>query len=638
MFYSTRSKLIVGFLGVSLLVGAVSLFIGGQLLYKSVLDEARTRVRLDLNAAREIYLTRIKSMKIALNITTLGFGFLSSVREWDKPDLVFRLGRMANYADLDFAGLTNSNGEPICRLGPDSVPNKNPQPINPMAKLALARKAAVSGTVILSREFLIAENPELADRARILLFPAPGSSTGEQEEITSGMALVTAVPVIQQGILLGILYGGVLLNQNSTIVDTVRDTVFLNETYKERSIGRASIFMKDIRISTNVTMRNGERAIGTGVSPEAREHVFDNGERWTERVFVLSDWYITSYEPIEDIYGNRIGILDVGVLGEKYVDLGRKALFVFILITVAGMFVAVGLGYFIAHRITSPVRRLIKASQQVSEGSLSPDIDPISKDEIGLLQKNFKEMVAAMGRRRAASESKLIQSEKHASIGRLAAGVAHEINNPLTGVLTYTHLLLKRNDIADDIRADLETIAAATNRVRNIIKGLLDFSRQTELNPESTDINRLVRSAISLMENQALVKGIRIRFNPGENLPNLIIDPGQFQSVLLNILLNSLDATESGGTITISTTISLFSNNPDKKGVEISITDTGCGIPQEDFSKLFDPFFTTKEMGKGTGLGLAVSMGIIQKHGGTIKVQSEVGQGSTFSVWVPAGG
>ena len=638
MFYSIRSKLIASFLGVSLLAGGVSLLVGGQLLYKSVLDEARTRVRLDLNAAREIYLTRIKSMKIALNITTLGFGFLASVRGWDTTDLVFRLGRMAQHADLDFAGLTNPSGETVCRIGPDPIPNKSPQPLNRIARLALERKAPVAGTIMLSEEFLVAEDPELANRARISLAPTPDISPTDQKEVTSGMGLAAAVPVIHQGELLGILYAGLLLNRNPTIVDTVRDTVFLNETYKGRSIGRASIFMKDIRISTNVMTQSEERAIGTRVSQYVKEHVFDQGERWIERAFVLSDWYITSYEPIEDVYGSRIGILGLGVLEEKYVDIGRNALLVFVLITVAGMLLAIGLGYFISHKITGPVRRLIKASQQVSEGSLTPEIDPISNDETGILQKTFKQMVAALGRRRAESESKLIQSEKHASIGRLAAGVAHEINNPLTGVLTYTYMLLKRNDIGDDIRADLETIADATKQVRKIVKGLLDFSRQTELNPESTDVNRLVRSAISLMEHQALVKGVSIKLNQGENLPSLTLDQSQFQSVLLNVLLNALDATDPGGAITISTMIGLSSSDHDQKGVEISIADTGCGIPQEDLSKLFDPFFTTKELGKGTGLGLAVSLGIVQRHGGTIKVRSELGQGSIFSIWVPIAG
>jgi two-component system, NtrC family, sensor kinase len=282
------------------------------------------------------------------------------------------------------------------------------------------------------------------------------------------------------------------------------------------------------------------------------------------------------------------------------------------------------------------VHRLIKASQEVSEGSLKPEIGPISKDqEMRVLQNTFKDMVESMGRRRIEAENRLIQSEKQASIGRLAAGVAHEINNPLTGVLTYTHMLLRRKDIEDDIRSDLQTIAESTERVRNIVKSLLDFSRQTKLDKESIEINKLVSSAISLMENQALVKGVSIKFSPGGNLPMLTLDRSQFQSVLLNIIINALDATEPGGSITIHTATAVSASDSGHRGVEITIADTGSGIPPDNLDKLFDPFFSTKEVGQGTGLGLSVSYGIIQRHGGTIRVQSELEKGSTFFIWIP---
>ena len=335
----------------------------------------------------------------------------------------------------------------------------------------------------------------------------------------------------------GVLYGGILLNRSENIVDTVRETVFRGGNYKGRSIGTATIFLKDIRISTNVLDPEGKRAIGTLVSPEVKKTVLDKGKRWMDRAFVVNDWFITAYEPIEDIAGRRIGMLYVGVLEEKYTDIQRKVLAVFILITLAGMALATGIGYILADKIIKPVQRLINASQLVSEGSLTPDIGPISKGEMGLLQNTFKNMVAAVGSRRAASEDRIIQSEKQASVGRLAAGVAHEINNPLTGVLTYTHMLLRRKDIAPEVRSDLETIVAATERVRKIVKGLLDFSRQTKLDPELTDINRLVGSTIALLENQALVKGVAIKFNSGENLPLVKLDRSQFQSVLINIII-----------------------------------------------------------------------------------------------------
>jgi len=635
MFYSTRSKLIASFLGVSILVGAVSLFIGGQLLYKGVLSEATNRVRLDLNAAREIYLARIKAIICPLTITSLEPAFRAALQEREIPGIISRLETVARRGELDFVGVVRKEGDTLCGVGKSSLRCKTVEIDNPIAGLVFDRMVPVSGTVILGREFLSTESHELADRARIRLLPTPRAAPREEEEETSGMALAAALPVFEDGELLGVIYGGVLLNRNTDIVDTVRDTVFQHEIYKERSIGTATIFFNDLRISTNVLTPDGKRAIGTRVSKEVKEYVLGQGKRWTNRAFVVSDWYITAYEPIEDIFGERVGMLYVGVLEQKYVDMRRKALTVLVLIIAAGMALAIGLGYVLADKIMNPVHRLVKASQQVSEGSLTPEIGHISKGEIGVLQNTFKDMVAAMSRRRAEAQDRLLQSEKQASVGRLAAGVAHEINNPLTGILTFTRILLRNKGIGDKNLSHLQKIAESTVRVKEIVKGLLDFSRQTELDQEPAEVNRLIRSLISTMENQALVKGVSIEFNPGENLPMLTLDRSQFQSVLVNLIINALDATEPGGNITVSTGISLSASDTGQKGVEIAITDTGCGIPQENLDKLFEPFFTTKEVGKGTGLGLAVSLGIIQRHGGTIRVQSEVGRGSTFTIWLP---
>jgi two-component system NtrC family sensor kinase len=634
VFSSTRSKLIVSFLVVSFLVGVVSLFIGGQLLYKSVLSEATNRVGLDLNAAREIYQSRIKAIQCPLTLTSLEPAFRAALKKRELSELIPRLETVARRAELDFVGIVRKEGDTLCGVGKSSLRCKAVEITNPIAGLVFDRKVSISGTVVLSKEFLSAESPELADRARIGLLPTPRAAPRAEEEETSGMALAVAAPVFEEGDLIGVIYGGLLLNRNQAIVDTVRDTVFQHEIYKGRNIGTATIFFNDLRIATNVMTPDGKRAIGTRVSKEVKEHVLTKGKRWTDRAFVVNDWYITAYEPIEDIFGERVGMLYVGVLEAKYADIRKKALSVFVLITLAGM--ALAMGYILANKIMNPVHQLIKASQQVSEGSLTPEIGPISKDEeMRILQNTFKDMVASMERRRAEAENRLLQSEKQSSIGRLAAGVAHEINNPLTGVLTYTHMLLRRKDIGNDIRADLQTIAESTERVRKIVKGLLDFSRQTKLDQEPTDVNMLIRSVISPMENQALVKGVSITFDPGENLPTVTLDRNQFQSVLINLIINALDATEPGGNINIYTATGLSASDTGHKGVEITIADTGSGIPPDNLDKLFDPFFSTKEVGQGTGLGLSVSYGIVQRHGGTIRVQSELGKGSTFFIWIP---
>jgi two-component system NtrC family sensor kinase len=612
--------------------------VGGQLLYKTVLNEATNRVRLDLNAAQEIYLSRIKGVKVALNITTLGPVFRWALERHDAQKIIPLLTNIAQQTELDFVGIVTKDGKTLCRIGPNSIPKGNSPP-NPIANLALQERIAVSGTVILSNEFLFAENPELANRARIRLLPTKMATPRPENEELSGMALAAAVPVYDSGNFLGILYGGVLLNRSQEIVDRVRDTVFQHEIYKGQSIGTATIFFRDIRISTNVLSPDGSRAIGTVASGEVTKHVMTEGKKWTDRAFVVNDWYITAYEPIEDIFGQRIGMLYVGVLEAKYADVRWEALSLFIIITVAGTVLALGLGYIIANKMSRPVKQLIEASAQVSQGNLSPEIGPISKSEIGLLQKTFKEMLTSLQERdkkqRVESEIKLLQSEKQASIGKLAGGVAHEINNPLTGIFTFTHMLLRRKDIPEDLRPDLETIAQETERVRKIVKGLLDFSRQTELDREPTDVNRLIRHTMSLVENQALIKGVSLNFEPGEGLPMITLDRNQMQSVLLNIIINALDATDASGSITVTSGIGVSTSKPGQNGIEILCTDTGCGIPPENLNKLFDPFFTTKDVGHGTGLGLSVSYGIVERHGGTIWVQSKVGKGTTFKVWLP---
>lgn len=638
MFYSTRSKLILSFLSISFLVCGVALLVGGQLLYKAVLNEATNRIRLDLNAAREIYLSRTKGVKVALNIATLGPVFRSALEKKDVQKILPLLTNLAQQTELDFAGIVTKEGKMLCRIGPNSIPKQNGPP-NPIANLALRQRIPISGTVILSNEFLFEENPELANRARIKLLPTRRATPRPESEELSGMALAAAVPVFDSGNFLGVLYGGVLLNRGQEIVDRVRDTVFQHEIYKGQSIGTATIFFKDIRISTNVLSPDGSRAIGTVGSEEVTKRVLTDGEKWTDRAFVVNDWYITAYEPIEDIFGQKVGMLYVGVLEAKYADVRWKALSIFILITVAGMVLALGLGYIISNKMSRPVKQLIEASNQVSQGNLSPEIGPISKSEIGSLQKTFKEMLTSLQerdkRQKVESETKLLQSEKQASVGKLAGGVAHEINNPLTGIFTFTHMLLRRKDIPEEVRSDLETIAQETERVRKIVKGLLDFSRQTELDRESTDVNRLIRHTISLVENQALIKGVSLNFEPAEGLPMITLDRNQMQSVLLNIVINALDATDPGGSITITSGIGVSTSHPGRNGIEILCTDTGCGISPENLNRLFDPFFTTKEVGHGTGLGLSVSYGIVERHGGTIWVQSKVGKGSTFKVWLP---
>lgn len=638
MLYSTRSKLILSFLGIALLISGVAIWVGGRLLYGAVLTEAINRVRLDLNAASDIYLSRAKEIRTSLQLASTDPTFPTAVEAREPGKLLDRLKEVAHQTDLDFMGIVATDGTTICRIGPNPTSTR-PAPPNPIAGMALKKRTSVAGTVVLNHEFLFAENPDLAEKARIRLLPTPMATPSKESEELTGMALAAAVPIFESGKLFGILYGGALLNRSHEIVDRVRDTVFRHEMYKERSIGSATIFLKNIRIATNVLNPDGTRAIGTVASEEVARHVLIDGKTWAARAFVVNDWYITAYEPIEDILGQRVGMLYAGVLETKYADIRSEALAFFFVIIAGAMAAAVALGYAFANRIIQPVRKLIEASAQVSQGNLSPEIGPISNTEIGVLQKTFQNMLESLRKRderqKVESETKLLRFEKQASVGKLAGGVAHEINNPLTGVFTFTHMLLRRKDLPEEVRSDLETISQETERVRKIVKGLLDFSRQTELDRKPTNVNHLCSATIALLENQALIKNVNLVLEESEDLPPATLDQNQIESVLINLIMNALDATPPGGQITVTTGFGMSPRTPGSKGVEIVCKDTGCGIDSDHLDKIFDPFFTTKDIGQGTGLGLSVTYGIVERHGGTIHVQSKVGRGSAFTVWLP---
>ncbi len=226
------------------------------------------------------------------------------------------------------------------------------------------------------------------------------------------------------------------------------------------------------------------------------------------------------------------------------------------------------------------------------------------------------------------SEQLGAESEKLAAIGRLAAGVAHEINNPLTGVLTFSHLLREKENLDEQDRQDLDLIIRETTRAGRIVRGLLDFARETPTAKEPLDVNDVVRQTIRLLGNQQAFQQITIIEDLAEGLPQIHGDMNQLQQVLLNLSLNACEAMPDGGRLTVSTSVQ------DGK-VLMKVADTGCGIKREHLEQVFEPFFSTKPVGKGTGLGLSVSYGIVQQHGGDVEIQSEEGKGTTFTIVLP---
>jgi two-component system NtrC family sensor kinase len=228
------------------------------------------------------------------------------------------------------------------------------------------------------------------------------------------------------------------------------------------------------------------------------------------------------------------------------------------------------------------------------------------------------------------TRSKIMESERLALIGQLSANIAHELNNPLQGIVTYSHLLLEESPPDDPARDSLEKIVTQANRSRDIIRGLLDFSRQRKPDKTLCDVNNVLKGCVSLLEKQALFHNVEITFNLDEKLPLTIIDPAQIERVFINIIVNAADAMDGNGKLNLATRF-----DPADRCIEVEFTDTGHGIPKENLEKIFDPFFTTKDTGHGVGLGLAISFGIIKEHKGTISVESEIGKGTTFIVILP---
>lgn len=302
-------------------------------------------------------------------------------------------------------------------------------------------------------------------------------------------------------------------------------------------------------------------------------------------------------------------------------------------IIVVGIIIAVGVGfliaYFISQDITKSIGNLMDGMKKVEEGDLKARVDVKSKDELGRLGGYFNEMLNKIEQARDKQrvlQQQVANAEKLASLGRLAAGVAHEINNPLTGVLTSGHILLKKTPEDAPEKEDLEVIVKETTRCRKIIKGLLDFARQTKPEMRLSSINEIIEESLSLVENQASFRNIKIIKELAQSLPLISVDADQIRQVFINIILNAQEAMPKGGVLTIS-------SSQKDKFIEVKFIDTGCGILKENMDKLFDPFFSTKE--GGTGLGLAVSYGIIEKHQGSIEVKSELGKGTAVIVKLP---
>ncbi len=410
---------------------------------------------------------------------------------------------------------------------------------------------------------------------------------------------------------------GHLFNNDFTLVDRIKEVA---------GVDTSTIFLGDQRVSTNVLDETGNRAIGTRLAQDVYDVVLIKGQEFTGLAYVVNQWYITRYQPLRDHQGQIVGILYVGAKQASFLRLVDTLRRQFLLIAAASVLLAILIAVPLAWSISRPLTDLARATRQVAEGNWSVRVPVYGHGELGLLAESFNIMVETLRDTR----DQLVQKEKLASVGQLAAGVAHEINNPLAGILIYADLLLRDLGEQDPHRQNVEEIITQTLRCQKIVSRLLEFSRQSLGERALFDPNSIIQRCVDLVKRQALFHNVEIDLQLDPHLPQIIGDPGQLNQVFTNLLLNAVDAMEGKGRITIT-------SRPDGagEGIILTFSDTGSGIPPSIKDKIFDPFFTTKPPGKGTGLGLAVVYGIIQRHGGSIEVVSPPKGGTTFIMRLP---
>ena len=649
---SLQTRLIRNFSIAILIPALVTTVVGSRMIQQRVVDQAQAEVNSNLEAAKVIYEHHLQRLADALRIHAKRSVIYGPLAERKTAGLDTELDRILDGEKLDVLTLTDTTGAMFYRAAHPEAPGIGP-PWADLVQRVLRQRQPLASTEVVRADELTRESLFLGKQALMTVTPTPHARPMGPSRVTDGMMLVSAAPVLTpDGRCLGVLYGGVLLNRNYEIVDTVVDTVFRDRVYEGRKIGTATIFQGDVRIATTVLDASGARAVTTRISAEVADLVLDRGDTWRGRAFVVTDWYLSAYTPIRDSQGRTIGILYVGSLERPYTDMLWRTLAVFLGIAALGVVLVTWVAIRVAGRISRPIQAMAQASQRVAQGDYSVTVSVASADEIGHLAASFNTMTSELGRAHhelrewaenlerkveqrtvelQAAQAKLLQSAKLAAVGRLAAGVAHEINNPLTGILTNSSLMLEDVPAGDPRHEELQTVVNETLRCRKIVKGLLDFARQTKPQEQTLSLNQVVEDILALVKNQASFRNLTIITKLDPHLPAVLADADQMRQVILNIVLNAADAMPQGGSLRITTAMDAAART-----VTVRVSDTGPGISDEIKDRLFEPFFTTKST--GTGLGLAIAYGIVEQHKGTLSVESTPGWATTIVLTLPMNG
>ena len=530
----------------------------------------------------------------------------------------------------------------------------------PVVQDALDAGQWASVVDIMDQETLTALDLGLGQQAAIQLVPTRAAVPTDRTVEDRGMVIHSAAPVILPDGRPGALVGGLLLNRNLDFIDTINNLVYRDQSLPDGSQGTATLFLDDVRVSTNVRLFEGVRALGTRVSAEVRARVLEEGRTWLDRAFVVNDWYISAYEPITDSFGKRVGMLYVGFLETPFREAKtRSALTIgLIFLAIAGLSIPIFLRW--AGRIFGPLESMTKTIARVEDGDLTARNGPTGDsgeiaqvaghlddllDQVQERDKQLRDWAESLERKVADrtqdlqeanrkledTTEQLIMSEKLATVGEITASVAHEINNPVAviqGNLDVARTLLAEAE-AEKVKTEFNLIDDQVYRIGAIVSKLLQFARPEEYSGEDALIcpADVVQDCRVLTAHQTEKAGVEVTTDL-QSPRQVTMSRTELQQVIVNLIINAVHAMPGGGQLGIS-----VSDSGD--AVTIEVTDTGRGIPADVLKRIFDPFFTTKQA-EGTGLGLSISQRLVGRAGGEISATSTVGQGSRFTINLPA--
>lgn len=645
---SIRRQLMFTFTAAILVPTLLTAGAGVVMIRQRVLAQAQVQVDSNLRSAQTLYDSQLVRIEDGLRVLAARM-WQAQAAPGSEDVWGPELAEGMRGDGLDLLTWVGPDGRVIFRAGnPENAGDSLAG--HPLVSKAMRTGRAAAGTALVPAQALAIENPCLTRRARMELKPTPRSLPSKDRVSASGLVMLACVPLREgPGNRGGALLGGVLLNRNFFLVDEIRGTVFEEGRYRGRELGTATVFMEDIRISTNVLDERGERALGTRASAEVARAVLLRGRTWRGRAFVVNDWYLSGYAPIRDPGGTIVGMLYVGTLERPFRDALVKNLGVFLGIALLGVALVAWASFRMAKVISDPIQKLSEASRRVARGDYAPRVAVRGGGEVADLAESFNGMVAELARvhdelrgfarnlenrvrdRTAELEglqTELVRTQKLAAVGKLAAGVAHEINNPLTAVLTHSALLLDELPEGDPRREDLRLVVDETLRCRGIVRSLLDFARQSPIRRVTLDLNAAVKDVQALLRAQPAFRSVSLFNHLAPNLPPVFADPDQVRQVVLNLYLNAAEAMPQGGQIVTAT------GPAESPGfVELTIADGGEGLSESIRERLFEPFATTKE--SGTGLGLAVVYGILEAHGGSITLEPSKPRGTLARVRLP---